>query len=146
MALKQTVNELRQMLSEIIEDLQKAEGGNKAAAQRVRTSTIRLEKSAKNYRKESIADEKKGTTPAKKSAKTTSKSDSKSAAKSVKNDTKQDAKSSAKHDSKNVAKPASKSSAPVTKKISSRTNSKKAVVRTRSQSQKRVATARHPAR
>lgn len=47
-------------LEDCINDLQKANGGNKAAAQRVRTGTILLEKCAKLYRKESVAAEKKG--------------------------------------------------------------------------------------
>lgn len=69
MALKQTVNEMNQLLAEITQDLQKAEGGNKAASQRVRTGTINLEKVAKKYRKESIAEEKKTKGTAKKAAK-----------------------------------------------------------------------------
>ena len=59
MALKNTTNQLKQLLDAIVSDVAKAEGGNKAAAQRVRTGTIKLEKVAKLYRKESIADEKK---------------------------------------------------------------------------------------
>lgn len=70
MALHGTVTSLKDMLSQITQDLHKAEGGNKAAAQRVRTMTVRLEKVAKNYRKESIASEKntKEKKPAKKTA------------------------------------------------------------------------------
>ena len=60
MALKDTTNKIKNLLSEITSDLEKAERGNKAAAQRVRTGTICLEKTAKLYRKESIAVEKKG--------------------------------------------------------------------------------------
>jgi hypothetical protein len=41
-------------------DLEKAANGNKAASQRVRTGTVRLEKTAKKYRKESIKAEKSG--------------------------------------------------------------------------------------
>jgi hypothetical protein len=68
MALNSTINTLKDLLSKITHDLHKAEGGNKAASQRVRTMTVRLEKIAKGFRKESIASEKqnKGT---KKSAK-----------------------------------------------------------------------------
>ena len=40
-------------------DLEKADGGNKAAAQRVRTGSIRFEKVAEVFRKESIASEKR---------------------------------------------------------------------------------------
>lgn len=63
MALKETVKHLRDLLSHISHDLEKAENGNKAASQRVRTGTVKLEKIAKNYRKESIKTEKttKGT-------------------------------------------------------------------------------------
>lgn len=71
MALKNTVKDVHHLLARITHDLQKSERGNKAAAQRVRTSTIKLEKLAKLYRKESIAEEKKskGKRPAKASAK-----------------------------------------------------------------------------
>lgn len=58
MALQTTINHLKQMLGDITTDLTKADGGNKAASQRVRTMTVRLEKLAKVYRKESIAAEK----------------------------------------------------------------------------------------
>ena len=68
MALKHTINELHGLLFEITQDLQKAEAGNKAAAQRVRTGSIRLEKTAKKYRKESVGEEKK-TVVAKKAVK-----------------------------------------------------------------------------
>lgn len=59
MALKNTIKGIQDLLAGITSDLQKAENGNKAASQRVRTGTIKLEKVAKVYRKESIADEKK---------------------------------------------------------------------------------------
>src|SRR6187431_1276965 len=71
MALKETIKRMRELLSHIETDLVKAEGGNKAASQRVRTGTVKLEKIAKLYRKESIKSEKqtKGTKkPAKKAA------------------------------------------------------------------------------
>jgi hypothetical protein len=71
MALHQTLHHMKDLLSKITHDLHKAEGGNKAASQRVRTNTVRLEKVAKAFRKESIASEKlnKGTKKtAKKSA------------------------------------------------------------------------------
>lgn len=57
MALKNTAEELREVLQQTVRDLDKAEKGNKAAAQRVRTNTVRLEKVAKLYRKESISQE-----------------------------------------------------------------------------------------
>lgn len=58
MALKETIKRMRDLLSHIETDLVKAEGGNKAASQRVRTGTVSLEKLAKVYRKESIQSEK----------------------------------------------------------------------------------------
>lgn len=71
MALKDTAKHMRDLLLHITHDLAKAENGNKAASQRVRTGTVKLEKIAKLYRKESIKTEKttKGTRkPAKKAA------------------------------------------------------------------------------
>ena len=59
MSLKDTVAEMNDFLAEITADLEKAVNGNKAAAQRVRVNTIALEKTAKMYRKESVAAEKK---------------------------------------------------------------------------------------
>ena len=63
MALKETINHLGSLLCNITNDLQKAAHGNKAASQRVRTGTVKLEKVAKLFRKESIKTEKtmKGT-------------------------------------------------------------------------------------
>jgi hypothetical protein len=58
MALQGTISSLKDLLGKITQDLHKAESGNKAAAQRVRTMTVRFEKVAKNYRKESISTEK----------------------------------------------------------------------------------------
>lgn len=67
MVLKNTVKTMQDLLETIRHDLQKADHGNKAASQRVRTGTIRLEKLAKLYRKESISEGKKmkGRKPAK---------------------------------------------------------------------------------
>jgi hypothetical protein len=59
-ALNETIKHMRDLLAGISVDLEKSAGGNKAASQRVRTGTIRLEKIAKNYRKESIHSEKAG--------------------------------------------------------------------------------------
>jgi hypothetical protein len=59
MALKDTVKTLESLISKISKDLHKAVKGNKAASQRVRTSSIKLEKIAKKYRKESVCSEKK---------------------------------------------------------------------------------------
>lgn len=58
MALKDTVKHMRDLLSGIAHDLEKSDGGNKAASQRVRTGSVKLEKLAKVYRKESIKNEK----------------------------------------------------------------------------------------
>jgi len=66
MALKDTIKHMRDLLNQIINDLPKSETGNKAASQRVRTGTVRLEKIAKLYRKESIKGE-KGSPKSKKS-------------------------------------------------------------------------------
>jgi len=58
MALKETIVQVRELLSEMCCDLEKAVKGNKMAAQRVRTASILFAKVAKVYRKESIAAEK----------------------------------------------------------------------------------------
>ena len=73
MGLNETTRHVRDLLAAITADLEKAASGNKAASQRVRTGTIRLEKTAKNYRRESIAAEKSGTGPKKASKKKASK-------------------------------------------------------------------------
>lgn len=57
-SLQHTITNLKDLLNKITQDLGKAEGGNKAAAQRVRTMSVRFEKVAKSYRKESISSEK----------------------------------------------------------------------------------------
>jgi hypothetical protein len=59
MSLKDTYKHLRDLLANITSDLEKSENGNKAASQRVRTGTVKLEKVAKMFRKESISSEKK---------------------------------------------------------------------------------------
>ena len=59
MSLKDTFKHMKELLANITSDLDKSENGNKAASQRVRTGTVRLEKVAKLFRKESIASEKK---------------------------------------------------------------------------------------
>jgi DNA-binding protein H-NS len=58
MALKETINAMRQHLIELSHDLEKASGGNRAAAQRVRTGSIKFAKISKVFRKESISAEK----------------------------------------------------------------------------------------
>ncbi len=60
MSLQDTIKEVRGQLAALTIDLEKAANGNKAASQRVRTGTIKLEKAAKKYRKESIKAEKSG--------------------------------------------------------------------------------------
>ncbi len=69
MALMNTVKDMKDLLCCISGDLEKAGNGNKAASQRVRTCTIKFEKMAKRYRKESIAGERKGGGGKKKAAK-----------------------------------------------------------------------------
>jgi hypothetical protein len=61
MSLQDTIKEVRGYLAALTVDLEKAANGNKAASQRVRTGTIKLEKAAKKFRKESIKAEKSGT-------------------------------------------------------------------------------------
>lgn len=56
--LDQIVTFMQNLLSGITVDLDKSTKGNKAASQRVRTGTVKLEKVAKLYRKESILSEK----------------------------------------------------------------------------------------
>ncbi|MCB1073378.1 MAG: histone [Chlamydiales bacterium] len=61
MTLSNTIKNMEAMLMDLAMDLRKAsEKGNKAASQRVRTGTIKFAKLAKQYRKESIAADKKG--------------------------------------------------------------------------------------
>lgn len=60
MALKDTCATLGALIQAIQSDLEKASEGNKAAAQRVRTTSIKLEKVAKLYRKESVVAAKSG--------------------------------------------------------------------------------------
>jgi len=69
MALKETISVMRQHLSELFHNLEKAAEGNRAAAQRVRTETIKFAKTAKIFRKESV-DAEKGNKKIKNSAKT----------------------------------------------------------------------------
>jgi hypothetical protein len=58
MALKETTAQLQALLEGVTKDLEKGSRGNKAASQRVRTGTVKLEKIAKLYRKQSVASEK----------------------------------------------------------------------------------------
>ena len=59
MGLKETVKDMHSLLEHLVHNLRKAEKGNKAASQRVRTGSIKLSKIAKVYRKESVQEEKK---------------------------------------------------------------------------------------
>lgn len=59
MALKDTVQTMRKLLSDLAKDLEKGFSGNKAASQRVRVNSIRFEKASKSFRKESVATERK---------------------------------------------------------------------------------------
>lgn len=103
MALQNTISSLKDLLGKITQDLSKAEGGNKAAAQRVRTMSVRLEKVAKTYRKESISSE-KNTKGTKKVAKKAGKAKAKPAHSAAK-------KPAAKHAPKAKAKPKAKAAA-----------------------------------
>ena len=60
MAIKETMQQMGNLLSHVAKDLMKAARGNKSAAQRVRVGTIRLGRVAKMFRKESVAAEKGG--------------------------------------------------------------------------------------
>lgn len=73
MALKTSIEHLKKLLHEISHDLDKAGHGNKAAAQRVRTNTIKFAKTAKAYRKESIKEGKTGGGKKRKASKKTTK-------------------------------------------------------------------------
>ena len=57
MALRHTIKNMESLLDCLTLDLIKAEKGNKAAAQRVRTLSIQFAKTAKTYRKESVQSE-----------------------------------------------------------------------------------------
>ena len=72
MALKDTSQGMKDLLGKMIKDLDKAVRGNKAAAQRVRVATVRLEKIGKLFRKESVLSEKKDLEKGRQSAKKTS--------------------------------------------------------------------------
>ncbi len=66
MSLSETMSKLEHLLLNLSKDLVKVGRGNKAAAQRVRVGTIRLEKVGKQFRKESVAAVKKPKKKAKK--------------------------------------------------------------------------------
>lgn len=107
-SLDSVVKFMHNLLANITVDLEKSQKGNKAASQRVRTGTVKLEKVAKLYRKESIKSE-KGQTKSKgkrKAAAPAKKAPAKAAAK---------AKTAQKAPAKKAAAPAKKAAAPVKK-------------------------------
>ncbi len=59
MAFLETTEELVELLQMILEDVPKMLKGNKTAAQRIRTKTIKITKVSKVWRKESLDQEKK---------------------------------------------------------------------------------------
>jgi hypothetical protein len=69
MALKDTINVIRQHLIDLSHNLEKAAKGNRAAAQRVRTESIKFARTAKLFRKESVTAEKGETKKPKKAGK-----------------------------------------------------------------------------
>ncbi len=71
MSLTATMKRMHAMLTGLAKDLMKAEKGNKAASQRVRTGSIKFSKLAKCYRKDSVKSAKKAgkKKPVKKTAK-----------------------------------------------------------------------------
>lgn len=60
MTLKETMHQLDLLLMNVVKDLMKVHRGNKSAAQRVRVDTIKLERVAKVFRRESLAAERGG--------------------------------------------------------------------------------------
>jgi hypothetical protein len=58
MTLKETMQQLDHLLTRVVKDLPKVHRGNKSAAQRIRVGTIKLERVAKLFRRESVAQEK----------------------------------------------------------------------------------------
>lgn len=60
MSYSETVGYLGDLITSVTKDLSKVHRGNKAAAQRVRVATIKLEKIGKRFRKESVASERGG--------------------------------------------------------------------------------------
>lgn len=106
MALKNTCNELKTLLEAISADLEKASEGNQAAAQRVRTHSIKFQKVAKHYRKESVQAAKTGEmAKVKKSAKKSKSPKKKAVAKKM-------PKKAGKKAAKKVASKKSKKAAP----------------------------------
>ncbi|HEY4831196.1 MAG TPA: histone [Waddliaceae bacterium] len=107
MAITATNKHMRDLLCQISSDLEKAEKGNKAASQRVRTGTVKLEKIAKLYRKESIKSE-KATKGHKRTAKKASKPAAKAKHKAVKAKPKAKAKTLARPRALSLRRPTAK--------------------------------------
>ncbi|MBI3508383.1 MAG: hypothetical protein HY069_01925 [Chlamydiia bacterium] len=61
MSFIDSIHYLNTLLTNLSRDMLKVQRGNKAAAQRVRVGTIRLEKVARDFRRESLTAEKRGT-------------------------------------------------------------------------------------
>lgn len=61
MAFKETVSAMEQLLEDLSFDLKKTLQGNKSAAQRVRTGSIKFGKVSKVFRKQSLVETKKRT-------------------------------------------------------------------------------------
>lgn len=69
MSFLQTTEELVDLLQTILEDVPKMLKGNKTAAQRIRTKTVKMAKVSKIWRKESLDQERKKAKPKKKEKK-----------------------------------------------------------------------------
>lgn len=54
MTYKDTVAQMKRLLSDLMRDLDKGLLGNKAASQRARVNTVKLEKLSRAYRKQSL--------------------------------------------------------------------------------------------
>jgi hypothetical protein len=68
MSFIQTTEELAELLAQLLEDVPKAMKGNKTAAQRIRTKSVKFSKLAKIWRKESLDQERKKSQKKKKSS------------------------------------------------------------------------------
>lgn len=141
MALSKTINEMRSLFTGLIDDLQKAEAGNKAASQRVRTGTIRLEKVAKLYRKESIKAEKSSKGKKKAVKKTAKKAVAEKPAKKAAAKKKPAAKKAVAKKTTAAKKPAAKQAV---KKPAKKKAAKKTTARARALTVKRKQTAKLP--
>ncbi|MGA8164665.1 MAG: histone [Waddliaceae bacterium] len=137
MALKQTTNQMKNLLAQISQDIDKSEAGNRAAAQRVRTGTIRLEKVAKLFRKESIKTEKQTKGKKKPAAK------AKTTRRTAKTTTVAKKKSTVKPAAKKAAAPKRKAAKPKTT-TKKKTTTRKTTARAPTLSFKRKPTAKLP--